>query len=196
MGESSSPIREAPFPSSWASPLYSKPLPTTLRGDTLTQKSPPSPNSEKEVRPLPSPPLPASRVDTKRVTVTGDQFSRARARPPRQTPVRARAVRSRPAARAPLPCPHLAPCPPRSEARAPSPQPRPAPRARPARPELQPFGAELPAPDPVASDARAPSQRRHPSSPPGPASGPASLPPLLHLLNFPPSFPTANYIRA
>lgn len=154
------------------------------------------PHSEKEVRPLPFPPLPASRVDTNRVTVTGGRFSRARVRPPRQAPARARADWSRSKARAPLPRPHLAPHPPRSEARAPSPQPRPAPRARPGFQEPHPFRAKLPAPGSVASDAGAPSPRRHPSSPPGPASRPAPLPPLLHLLNFPPSFPTANDIRA
>lgn len=186
----------SPFPSSWRSPLCCKPSPMTPRGDTLPVKSPPSPHSVKEVHPLPFPPLPASRVDTKRVTVTSGRFSRARARPPRRVPARARAALSRSEARAPLPRPHLAPRPPRSEARAPSPPPRPAPRARPALPEPLPFGAGLPAPGPVASDAGAPSLRRHPSSPPGPASGPAPLPPLLHLLNFPPSFPTANDIRA
>lgn len=41
------------------------PTPIRLRGNTLPPKIPLSPHSEKEVRPLP-----ASRVDTKRVTVT------------------------------------------------------------------------------------------------------------------------------
>lgn len=153
-------------------------------------------HSGKKVHPLPFPPLPASRVDTKRVTVTGDRFSRARARTPRQAPARARAVPSRSKVRDPLSGPHLAPRQQLSEARTPSSQPRPAPRTRPALPEPHPFGAGLPVPGSVVSGAGVPSPRRHPSNPFGPASGLAPLPPVLHLLNFPPSFPTANDIRA
>lgn len=79
LGKSSSPLPGGVLSAS-------NPSPITLRADILPLMIPLSRNAEKEVRPLPSPPLPASRVDTERVTVTGGQFSRARARPPPTSP--------------------------------------------------------------------------------------------------------------
>lgn len=109
-------------------------------------------------------------------------------------PLRVRAVRSQFAAR-PLSRPHLAPRPPCSKARAPSLSPAPAPARQARAPRAPAFGADLPA---SARWPRTPVFRVRDATPP---AHPACQRPRrcrrhCFTLNFPPSFPTANDIRA